>query len=875
MEKNSTPAGKVLDERYEIRRVLEADTDAILYEGWHIRVEKKVLIQEIDLGKDDVEEILSRARQLGDFSDMPGLCHVSDQFEEKDKAYIIYDYPEGISLEEYFSGKKRLSEDELADMFLPILRNLDKLQNAGVRDMTVSMKSLYRSENGTLCLVPEIMDYGMTDGDYPYAVSEIFYECLSGKKPPKKLVRMLLDETEPLEKCDPKGDAQFHRIVKKGMSTDPDEGFHTPEEMYQEIEIWKQSRKSHKGNVFYLAAGWALLGILTVGILFGVYKKFEEKIRFLGVETETVMLTPSEDMKRKDYISSIDVIKNRVKKLTGDNKYWIEDENGKIRVVLPWKVYEENEDNGELEAYLTEPLKIQISVLSRDKDSGDIQWNVQKAGVELSPYCIVNIKEMDVTEEEKDKVRMISEYMAYNITKKLEITVSDEVAQGMKESLEPELQSTAGEERELYSSLAGINSVYNTEVKDDDWHKIYIYESSFFEKIAPILMDETLKADFEMSEEIPADWKERSSDVFENWVGEDEIEEPSVKLEYNSYVTEMDDGDYYHNIGDLAGRLESLGISYAIGTGKNDRNVFVVKVQQKDMSDFVAAVLCTEGGSGEVAVYDRWGNALYMNDCQIRSESGKWIIEFTGSEKNMNEFMEPVLKDNGNIYLRIKYNYNVAELHLEEIPDGTDIDGYYRRYEFVFEDCLLGTSGKFTEEMDPLADFFGLLWQDGNMNTSFSLSRKQYISKDFLVGEKEEEKDAWEPGYTDVEKLQENIKEIDSNVKVSVADSFRDTLYISLGMDTDLDYTEKAMEKIKEIWDKCELDKGNYSIYFYIKKSGSGPMVYMDKNKERRKWLITAEDYSRNTYAEKLQELVVKALDNKDFGENAELDKRK
>ena len=165
MEKNSTPAGKVLDERYEIRRVLEADTDAILYEGWHIRVEKKVLIQEIDLGKDDVEEILSRARQLGDFSDMPGLCHVSDQFEEKDKAYIIYDYPEGISLEEYFSGKKRLSEDELADMFLPILRNLDKLQNAGVRDMTVSMKSFYRSENGTLCLVPEIMDYGMTDGD--------------------------------------------------------------------------------------------------------------------------------------------------------------------------------------------------------------------------------------------------------------------------------------------------------------------------------------------------------------------------------------------------------------------------------------------------------------------------------------------------------------------------------------------------------------------------------------------------------------------------------------------------------------------------------------------------------------------------------------
>ena len=66
MEKNSTPAGKVLDERYEIRRVLEADTDAILYEGWHIRVEKKVLIQEIDLGKDDVEEKEIEVERGGD-----------------------------------------------------------------------------------------------------------------------------------------------------------------------------------------------------------------------------------------------------------------------------------------------------------------------------------------------------------------------------------------------------------------------------------------------------------------------------------------------------------------------------------------------------------------------------------------------------------------------------------------------------------------------------------------------------------------------------------------------------------------------------------------------------------------------------------------
>ena len=94
METNKVSIGSLLDERYEIKRILEADSDTARYEGWHQRVQKKVLIQEVDLQKEDIEEILFRARQLGDFSDMSGLCHVSDQFEAGDKAYIIYDYPE-------------------------------------------------------------------------------------------------------------------------------------------------------------------------------------------------------------------------------------------------------------------------------------------------------------------------------------------------------------------------------------------------------------------------------------------------------------------------------------------------------------------------------------------------------------------------------------------------------------------------------------------------------------------------------------------------------------------------------------------------------------------------------------------------------------
>ena len=35
-------SNKILDERYEIKKVLEAREESILYEGWHQRLRKKV-----------------------------------------------------------------------------------------------------------------------------------------------------------------------------------------------------------------------------------------------------------------------------------------------------------------------------------------------------------------------------------------------------------------------------------------------------------------------------------------------------------------------------------------------------------------------------------------------------------------------------------------------------------------------------------------------------------------------------------------------------------------------------------------------------------------------------------------------------------------
>ena len=73
-------------------------------------------------------DVLSRARELGDFSDLPGIFHVCDQFETDGSAYIVFDYPTGINMEKYLLTSGRIAEKDLIKMFRTLLVSLQKMQ---------------------------------------------------------------------------------------------------------------------------------------------------------------------------------------------------------------------------------------------------------------------------------------------------------------------------------------------------------------------------------------------------------------------------------------------------------------------------------------------------------------------------------------------------------------------------------------------------------------------------------------------------------------------------------------------------------------------------------------------------------------------------
>ena len=81
--------GTILDDRYEIKKVIRKNKDIIVYEGWHRQIEESFLIQELTKGSLNTEKILSRARRLSDFSELTDLFQVCDQFSIGVKVYII------------------------------------------------------------------------------------------------------------------------------------------------------------------------------------------------------------------------------------------------------------------------------------------------------------------------------------------------------------------------------------------------------------------------------------------------------------------------------------------------------------------------------------------------------------------------------------------------------------------------------------------------------------------------------------------------------------------------------------------------------------------------------------------------------------------
>ncbi|KJU87026.1 TPR repeat-containing serine/threonine protein kinase [Candidatus Magnetobacterium bavaricum] len=196
-----------------------------------------------------IQQFLQEARVLAKFVHQ-NVVRVKDFFEESNTAYIVMDYYDGISLEEYRIKKGgKLTEQESLDIMMAVLSGLMEVHGKGFLHRDIKPHNIFITTDNR----PILLDFGaarqaiseksrgltvvLTEGFAPYeqyqsrgnqgpwtdiyAVGATFYYILSGVLPTDAASRKSNVKLVPLRQLVPSISPYLDNIIAKAMAVEP------------------------------------------------------------------------------------------------------------------------------------------------------------------------------------------------------------------------------------------------------------------------------------------------------------------------------------------------------------------------------------------------------------------------------------------------------------------------------------------------------------------------------------------------------------------------------------------------------------------------------------------------------------------------------
>lgn len=264
------PVNHLLHRTYRIDRVLGEGGFAIIYQctditngtsvavkeyfpsGLARREQKQDLFVVQPLGQNKVEfekghrHFLKEAEILKECHNLPGIVTVYDFFEENRTAYIVMEYIEGLTLEQYVHTNGVLAYSEILELLLPLIHSLAKIHEKGLIHRDISPDNLILGLDNHLHLIDfgaakmKQMDYNrqqttiiLKKGYAPpeqylssgnmgswsdiYAICATIYFAVSGQTPVSAINRLQKDTLRPLSDFTDIS-PQTSAIIERGLS---------------------------------------------------------------------------------------------------------------------------------------------------------------------------------------------------------------------------------------------------------------------------------------------------------------------------------------------------------------------------------------------------------------------------------------------------------------------------------------------------------------------------------------------------------------------------------------------------------------------------------------------------------------------------------
>jgi serine/threonine protein kinase len=259
------PSGTCLHGTYIIDEILGKGGFGITYSGYHQETKERVAIKEYHPSEcsDETEEnnrrrFLQEAELLQTYRDLDCIVSLYDFFEEGSSAYLVMEYIEGPTLEQFICENGTLTFSELFDLIQPLIHSLNVIHKDGLLHRDISPDNLILGMDNQLHLI----DFGaagmnnigkkhhntviLKNGYAPpeqylamgnqgpwsdvYALCATMYFALTGSAPSPSISRLHEDSVKPLSMVADISPG-ISAVIGKGLQIHPADRFRDMEEL--------------------------------------------------------------------------------------------------------------------------------------------------------------------------------------------------------------------------------------------------------------------------------------------------------------------------------------------------------------------------------------------------------------------------------------------------------------------------------------------------------------------------------------------------------------------------------------------------------------------------------------------------------------------
>ena len=277
-DRNDKNIGKKLDGRYEITELIGEGGMADVYRATDVVDKKTVAVKILKREFAENEEFLRRFRNESKaiaVLNHPNIVKVFDVGFSDRIQFIVMEYIDGNTLNEYMELQGQLDWRDAVHYILQILRALQHAHSKGIVHRDIKPQNIMMLPDGTI----KVMDFGIakfareegktgtdkaigtvhyispeqargaaTDAKSDiYSVGVMFYEMLTGKKPfdtdnPVSIAVMHMQAEVP-QPHTIRSDIQvgLEEIILKAMQKDPKDRYQTARDMMDDIETFKEN----------------------------------------------------------------------------------------------------------------------------------------------------------------------------------------------------------------------------------------------------------------------------------------------------------------------------------------------------------------------------------------------------------------------------------------------------------------------------------------------------------------------------------------------------------------------------------------------------------------------------------------------------------